>query len=304
MGETGPCGPCTEIHYRPHAGQDAAASSSTRATPDVIEIWNLVFIQFNRNADQSADAAAGEARRYRHGLRARHGGAAGQGRATTTPTSSRRSSRRSSKVTGAQTYGGKLDDLKDIGVPRHRRPHPHADVRDHRRRAARQREAATTSCAASSAGRSATAGSTSARSEPFLCELVPAVVEQMGEAFPELKTNPQKVADVDPRRGGELPPHARPRHQAVPGGGGAGEGRRANASAARTRSSCTTPTASSSTSPSRWRSEAGLTVDRAGYEEAMEERKEKVAAGPQEDRRHRRPGRAAGDRRLAQVRAA
>ena len=53
MGNTGPCGPCTEIHYRPHAGQVAAASWSTRARTEVIEIWNLVFIQFNRNEDQS-----------------------------------------------------------------------------------------------------------------------------------------------------------------------------------------------------------------------------------------------------------
>ena len=94
MGDTGPCGPCTEIHYDRTPGQDAAARSSTAGTAEVIEIWNLVFIQFNRNADQSADAAAGQARRYRHGLRADHAGAAGQERATTTRTCSRRSSRR------------------------------------------------------------------------------------------------------------------------------------------------------------------------------------------------------------------
>ena len=51
MGETGPCGPCTEIHYRPHAGQERRPSSSTRARRTCIEIWNLVFIQFNRDAD-------------------------------------------------------------------------------------------------------------------------------------------------------------------------------------------------------------------------------------------------------------
>ena len=73
----------------------AAAQLVNRGTTEVMEIWNIVFIQFNRNADQIADAAAGEARRYRHGLRAHHGGAPGQERATTTPTCSRRSSRRS-----------------------------------------------------------------------------------------------------------------------------------------------------------------------------------------------------------------
>ncbi|MGB9772453.1 MAG: alanine--tRNA ligase [Bacteroidota bacterium] len=48
MGETGPCGPCSEIHF--DKTPEGAKPSMINYSPDVIEIWNLVFIQYNRNS--------------------------------------------------------------------------------------------------------------------------------------------------------------------------------------------------------------------------------------------------------------
>lgn len=47
MGLTGPCGPCTEIHYD-HIGNTNRASFINKGLHDLIELWNIVFIQYNR----------------------------------------------------------------------------------------------------------------------------------------------------------------------------------------------------------------------------------------------------------------
>ncbi len=60
MGDVGPCGPCSEIHIdiRPQAEREKIDGLSlvNKSHPQVIEIWNLVFMQYNRKADGSLES--------------------------------------------------------------------------------------------------------------------------------------------------------------------------------------------------------------------------------------------------------
>jgi alanyl-tRNA synthetase len=193
MGETGPCGPCTEIHYD-RKSDKSGGRRVNKGSAEVIEIWNLVFIQFNRDEQKKLTP-----------LPAKHVDT-GMGFERITAVLQDKKSNYDTdvfaplfaaiqKITGAPAYTGKLDDLKDTA---------YRVIADHIRALT---FALTDGAVPSNEKRGYVLRSILRRAErygrqylgtskPFLYELVPTVVEVMGGWFHELKRDPQGVSAI------------------------------------------------------------------------------------------------------------
>ncbi len=190
MGDTGPCGPCSELHY--DGTPDLSGAGKVNADdPDVIEIWNLVFIQFNRLQSGLLEP-----------LPAKHVDT-GMGFERIVRVLQGKSSNYDTDVflplfnaihdaTGARPYGGELDDPIDIAyrvIADHIRTltfaltdgaHCGNDGRNYVLRRILRR--------AVRYGRQ-----TLGVEEPFFYKLVPAVVDNFKDAFPELTKSQESV---------------------------------------------------------------------------------------------------------------
>jgi alanyl-tRNA synthetase len=192
MGETGPCGPCTEVHYDKTADKSGRGLVN-KGSADVIEIWNLVFIQFNRNEDKSLTPLP--AKHVDTGMGFERVTAVLQGKTSNYDTDGFTPIMEAlGKLTGKQ-YQGRLDDMTDVGfraIADHLRMATFA-ITDGARPGNKKRDAVLRSVIR----RAVRFGyQYFDRREPFIHTLVPVVVEQMGGAFPELTKNPQQVMDV------------------------------------------------------------------------------------------------------------
>jgi alanyl-tRNA synthetase len=183
MGETGPCGPCSEIHYDRIGGRNARDLVNT-GDPDALEIWNLVFIQFNREPGGKLTP-----------LPARHVDTGMGLERLVSVLQNKRSNydtdvftpifELTSKVTGARPYGGVLADPIDTA---------YRVVADHVRCLS---IAIADGASPGNDGRNYVLRRILRRAvrlghqhlgarEPFMFKIVPAVVETLGETFPTL----------------------------------------------------------------------------------------------------------------------
>ena len=195
MGDQGPCGPCSEIHYDRIGGRNAAHLVN-QDDPNVLEIWNNVFIQYNREPDRSLkplphkhiDTGMG----FERVVSVLQGKMSNYDTDVFTPIFEN-----IQQVTGAREYRGKFGDEDPDGIDTAYRV-----VADHVRLLT---FAISDGGIPSNIGRGYVVrrvlrrGARYARKYfdvqigDFFSKLVPGLVDQMGHMFPEIK---QKKADV------------------------------------------------------------------------------------------------------------
>lgn len=192
MGESGPCGPCTEIHID-LTPDKSGGPLVNKGTPQVIEIWNLVFIQFNRNPDRSLTPLP--ARHVDTGMGFERVTAVLQGKTSNYDTDVFAPLMAAIGQLSGKTYTGILDDIKDIAfrvIADHVRMASFA-ICDGARPGNKKRDAVLRSVIR----RAVRYGyQVFELREPFVYKLVSVLVDQMGQAFPELKKNSKVVEEV------------------------------------------------------------------------------------------------------------
>jgi alanyl-tRNA synthetase len=207
MGETGPCGPCTEIHIDRTADK-SGGKSVNGDDPRVMEIWNNVFIQYNRNPDRSlttlpqqhVDTGMGFERitqvlqnvEDNYAIDLFH------------PFWQALSEMSGRKYTGSFPKTNAPDPAAEAANPQLRTDIAFRVIADHVRCLS---FALTDGAVPSNEGRGYVLRRILRRAvrfgrqtlelhEPFMHKLVPVVVDAMSGAFPELKKNPNRVIEL------------------------------------------------------------------------------------------------------------
>ncbi|GJQ19988.1 MAG: alanine--tRNA ligase [Bacteroidia bacterium] len=199
MGDTGPCGPCSEIHIDRTPAGTADASLVNAGRADVMEIWNLVFIQYDRDA--SGTLTPLPAKHVDTGMGFERMCAVMQGKNSNYDTDVFSPLIGTLSTISGKSYDGRMDP----GLPREQSEIDTAMrvIADHVRALT---FALADGAVPSNEGRgyvlrrilrrAARFGRTLGFHEPFLHKLVPTLVQTMGDVFPEITARRSHVADI------------------------------------------------------------------------------------------------------------
>ncbi|WP_419868285.1 alanine--tRNA ligase [Chryseobacterium sp. CT-SW4] len=197
MGDSGPCGPCSEIHIDLRSEEEKAKVPGIQLVnqdhPQVVEVWNLVFMEFNRKADKSLEKLPKQ--HVDTGMGFERLCMALQGKSSNYDTDVFTPLIAKVEELSGKKYTGALEDEKDIAI---------RVVVDHIR-------AVSFAIADGQLPSNGGAGYVIRRilrrgisysyrflgmKEPFLYKLVPVLQEQMGQFFPEIEKQGNLVSEV------------------------------------------------------------------------------------------------------------